>query len=94
MFELCCKNYKSYIFVIGVEIYELKVTGSEINAALLCLCNIYKDFSVDNMKKMDYTDMSMIFQSIMMALLLLIFWISNGYLTISNEYLTVTNKKK
>ena len=43
---------------------------------LLCLDNVSKDFSADNMKKkLDYIDMSMIFQLIMIILLLLIFWI-------------------
>ena len=38
------------IFLNGAEIYKLKAKGSETNAALLCLDNFSKDFSVDNMK--------------------------------------------
>ena len=41
----------SYIFVNGVEIYKFKAKISEKkNAAPLCLGNVSKDFSVDNMK--------------------------------------------
>ena len=40
-----------YIFVNGLEIYKFKAKNSEINAAPLCLGNVSKDFSVDNMKK-------------------------------------------
>ena len=41
----------SYLFVNGAEIYKLKTKDSEIAATPLCLGNISKDFSVDNMKK-------------------------------------------
>ena len=41
----------SYIFVNGTEIYKFKARDSEIVAALLCLGNISKDWSVNNMKK-------------------------------------------
>ena len=40
-----------YIFVNGIEIYKIKAKNPEINASPLCLENIWKDFSVDNMKK-------------------------------------------
>ena len=40
----------SYIFVKGVEIYKFKALNSEINAAVLCLGNVSKYSSVDNMK--------------------------------------------
>ena len=40
-----------YLFANGVEIIEFKAKYSEINAIPLCLRNISKDFSVDNMKK-------------------------------------------
>ena len=42
---------KSYLFVNGTEIYKLKAKDSEIVATPLCLGNISKDWSVDNMKK-------------------------------------------
>ena len=39
----------SYLFVNGTEIYKFK--DSEIVASPLCLGNIFKDWSADNMKK-------------------------------------------
>ena len=41
----------SYLFVNGTEIIKFKAKDSEIVAYPLCLGNISKDFSVDNMKK-------------------------------------------
>ena len=41
----------SYLLVNGIEIYKFKAKDSEIVASPLCLGNISKDFSVDNMKK-------------------------------------------
>ena len=41
----------SYIFVHVVQICKFKVKDSEINATPLCLNNVSKDFSGDNMKK-------------------------------------------
>ena len=41
----------SYLFVNGTEIYKFKAKYSEIVASPLCLGNISKDWSVDNMKK-------------------------------------------
>ena len=41
----------SYLFVNGKEIIKFKAKDSEIVATPLCLGNISKDFSVDNMKK-------------------------------------------
>ena len=41
----------SYIFVNGVEIYKSKAKDSEIVATPLCLGNISKSFSIDNLKK-------------------------------------------
>ena len=43
----------SYLFVNGTEIYKFKAKDSEIVATPLCLGNISKDWSADNMKKMD-----------------------------------------
>ena len=40
----------SYLFVNGTEIYKFKAKDSEIVATPLCLENISKDWSVDNMK--------------------------------------------
>ena len=41
----------SYLFVNGTEIHKFKAKDSEIVASPLCLGNISKYFSVDNMKK-------------------------------------------
>ena len=41
----------SYLFVNGTEIHEFTAKDSDIVANPLCLGNVSKDFSVDNMKK-------------------------------------------
>ena len=41
----------SYLFINGTEITKFKAKDSEIVASTLCLWNISKEFSVDNMKK-------------------------------------------
>ena len=41
----------SYLFVNGTEIIKFKAKDSEINPYELCLGNISKDWSIDNMKK-------------------------------------------
>ena len=41
----------SYLFVNGTEIYKFKAKDSEIVASPLCLRNISKDWSTDNMKR-------------------------------------------
>ena len=41
----------SYLFVNGTEIYKFKAKVSEIVASPLCLGNISKGWSTDNMKK-------------------------------------------
>ena len=41
----------SYLFVNGTEIIKFKAKDSEISAYPLCLRNISKDWSVDNMEK-------------------------------------------
>ena len=41
----------SYLYVNGREIYKFKAKDSEIVATSLCLGNISKDWSVDNVKK-------------------------------------------
>ena len=40
-----------YLFVKGIEIHKFKAKDPEIVAAQLCLGNISKDWTVDNMKK-------------------------------------------
>ena len=41
----------SYLFVNGAEVNKFKTKESEINTIQLCLGNISKVFSVDNVKK-------------------------------------------
>ena len=41
----------SYLFVNGTEIYKFKAKDSEIAVSSLCLGNISKNWSTDNMKK-------------------------------------------
>ena len=45
----------SYLFVNSTEINKFKAKDSEIVATPLCLGNISKDWSVDNMKKTRFT---------------------------------------
>ena len=45
----------SYLFVNGTEIYKFKAKDSEIVATPLCLGNISKDWSADNMKRTGFT---------------------------------------
>ena len=57
--KLClCLHYNranSYLFVNGIEIYKFTAKDSEILASPLCLGNISKDWSVDNMKNTGLT---------------------------------------
>ena len=41
----------SYLFVNGTEIYKFKAKDSEIVVTPVCLGNISKDWSVDDMKR-------------------------------------------
>ena len=43
----------SYLFVNGKEIIKFKAKYSEITASPICLGNILKGWSIDNMKKKD-----------------------------------------
>ena len=49
--SLHCNGANSYLFANGTKIHKFKAKDSEIVASPLCLGNISKDFSVDNMKK-------------------------------------------
>ena len=49
--SLHCNGANSYLFVNGKEVNKFKAKYSEIVATPLCLGNISKDWSVDNMKK-------------------------------------------
>ena len=41
----------SYLFVNGTEIYKYKAKEFEISVGPICIGNISKDWSVDNMKR-------------------------------------------
>ena len=45
----------NYLFVNGTEIRKFKAKDSKIVASPLCLGNISKDWSVDNIKKTGFT---------------------------------------
>ena len=62
----------SYLFDNGTEIYKFKPKDSEIVASPLCLGNISKYWSTDNMKKRVLMNMSMILVQIIMLLILMI----------------------
>ena len=49
-FSLHYNGANGYLFVNGKEIHKFKAKVSEIVATPLCLGNISKDWSVDNMK--------------------------------------------
>ena len=63
----------SYLFVNGTEIYKFKVKDSEIVATPLCLGNVSKDWSADNMKKLD---LMVMFMALVLITILLIFMTS------------------
>ena len=43
----------SYLFINGTKIIKFRAKDSEIVATSLCLGNISKDLSIDNMKRLD-----------------------------------------
>ena len=49
--KLHYNGVNSYLFVNGTEIIKFKAKDSKIPPRRLCLGNISKDWSVDNMKK-------------------------------------------
>ena len=63
----------SYLFVNGTEIYKFKVKDSEIVATPLCLGNVSKDWSADNMKKLD---LMVMFMALKLITILLMFMTS------------------
>ena len=62
----------SYLFVNGTEIIKFKAKDSNIVASLLCLDNISKDWSVDNIKKIGFTGYVYDFSADLMLLQLII----------------------
>ena len=63
----------SYLFVNGTKIINFKRKDLGILPHPLCLGNISKEWSLDNMKKRDSIDMFVILVLIMMLLQLMIF---------------------
>ena len=53
--SLHCNGANSYLFVNGAEIYKFKAKDSKIIVGPICLGNISKDWSVDNMKRTGFT---------------------------------------
>ena len=51
--SLHCNGANSYLFVSGKEIVNFKAKDSEMVASPICLGNISKDWSADNMRKLD-----------------------------------------
>ena len=71
--SLHCNGANRYLFVNGKEIHKFKLKDSEIAATPLCLGNISKDWSPNDMKKIDFVGMFMILVLIMMLLQLTIY---------------------
>ena len=46
----------NYLFVSGTEIYKFKAKDSEIVATPLCLGDVSKDWSTDNMKRTGFNE--------------------------------------
>ena len=63
----------SCLFVNGKEIHEFKAKDSKIAATPLCLGNISKDWSVNNMKTTGFNGYDYDFMLVMMLLQLMIF---------------------
>ena len=49
------KGVNSYLFVNGTEIDKFKAKDSKILVSPICLGDISKDWSVDNMKRIGFT---------------------------------------
>ena len=77
----------SYLFVNGKEIHKFTAKDSEINPYELCLGNISKDWSVDNMKKTGLKGYVYDFSVDYYA-------ISNSDITDIHKYLMIKNKIK
>ena len=71
----------SYLFVNGTEIHKFKAKDSKIVATLLCVGNISKDWSTDNMKKKKQVLMDM-FMTLVLIMMLLIMMILKTFIVI------------
>ena len=70
----------SYLFVKDTEIYKFKAKDSETKAYSLCLGNISKDWSHDNMKKKQ--DLMIIIMILVLIIVLLMLIILKTYTSI------------
>ena len=61
----------SYLFVNGTEIYKFKAKDSEISVGPICLGNISKDWSVDNMKSTGFTGYVYVLIIVLLQLMIL-----------------------
>ena len=63
----------SFLFVNAKKVYQFKVKNSEIKDYALCLDNISKDFTINNIKKkQDYKELQNCFLLILILLILMI----------------------
>ena len=65
----------SLLFVNAIKIYQFKAKGSKIKDYALCLGNISKDFTINNMKKVRLKESVKSFWLILILLILMIFLI-------------------
>ena len=61
------------LFANTTKIYQFKPKESEIKECTLCLGNISKDFTINNMKKQDYKELQNFFVLILILLILMMF---------------------
>ena len=71
--KLYYNGSNSYLFINATKIYQFKAKDSEITTRKLCLRNISKDFSENNLKKTEQNsyvyDFSVDYISVLMLLL-------------------------
>ena len=66
----------SFLFANAAKVYQFKAKNSEIKYYVLCLSNILKDFTINNMNKIGSKRVVKIFRLILILLILTIFYIS------------------
>ena len=85
MLERRLYGANSYLFGNGKEIYKFKAKDSEIVRNILCLGNVLKVFSADNMKETEFNgyvfDLSVDYEAVCVINLLYV----NKYWMIKNE---------
>ena len=71
--SLHCNGINSFLFVSATNIYQLKSKDPEIKYYALCLGNISKDFTINNMKNIGIIGVIDFFLLILILLMLTIF---------------------